>query len=128
MPIIDYRAARLTRAIDDRGATAKRNHPPTENATERERRILAHIARIRSDPRWTGNKTGRKASPAMVRRIREKYLERWRGLKRRQRTALQRELARRYRVSPEIIYRVMVGRYQSDDFKSTPRASARPGA
>jgi len=77
----------------------------------REARIQAHMARIRSDPRWQEDRYRRKATPGMVDEIRERYLEHWSTLKRQRKTAMQREIAREYRVSALIVYRILAGRY-----------------
>lgn len=82
-----------------------------DNAAAREARIVAHIERIRSDPRWREDRYRRKATPEIVREIRERYLAHWQSLDRIRRGNMKREIAREYRVSAEIVYRVLAGRY-----------------
>lgn len=113
MPSGEYTTARALRKMNDLDVWRGNRFEPVyrEDPAEREARIQAHIVRIRSDPRWNEEKHQRKATPTMVVEIRERYLEHWSTLKRKRRTAMQREIAREYRVSALIVYRILSGRY-----------------
>jgi len=109
----DYTTARALRKINDLDVWRGNRFEPVlrDNPAAREARIQAHMARIRSDPRWQEDRYRRKATPGMVLEIRERYLEHWSTLKRQRKTAMQREIAREYRVSALIVYRILAGRY-----------------
>ena len=112
----DHNSARALRKISDLDVHRGRRIEPRarDNPAEREERILAHIKRIRSDPRWRGESDSGRLHADAARAIRRKYQAAWLGLNRKRRIKLQNELARDYRVRKQVIYRVLSGKQWRD--------------
>lgn len=109
-----HRAVKDRAALSDCGGGPRPSQAGSNESAreERERRVLDHLQRIRSDRRWRGgDKTAarRSLTAESVRDIRLLYGPRYAQAAKGQKTRMLRDLSRRYGVSRETVKRVFGG-------------------